>query len=89
MAAVLLILLIWVAIYACFYASALLTWNSSWSRGLMKGYLALLVLVQSYTRLISTTRRLANATAPSLALPAGCGAWRWWWHRNRCQRCCC
>ena len=55
-----LIPLIWIAIYACFYASALLAWNASWSWGLMAGYLGLLVLVQSYTWLICRTRRLAG-----------------------------
>ena len=62
-----LIPLIWIAIYACFYASALLAWNASWSWGLMAGYLGLLVLVQSYTWLICRTRRLANGTAVGLA----------------------
>jgi len=66
-----LIPLIWIAIYACFYASALLTWNASWSWGLMTGYLGLLVLVQSYTWLICTTRRLANGTVIGLA------GWLW------------
>jgi len=61
-----LIPLIWIAIYACFYASALLAWNASWSWGLMAGYLGLL-LVQSYTWLICRTRRLANGTAVGLA----------------------
>ena len=62
-----LIPLIWIAIYACFYASALLAWTASWSWGLMAGYLGLLVLVQSYTWLICRTRRLANGTAVGLA----------------------
>jgi translocator protein len=62
-----LIPLIWISIYACFYASALLAWNASWSWGLMAGYLGLLVLVQSYTWLICRTRRLANGTAVGLA----------------------
>jgi translocator protein len=66
-----LIPLIWIAIYACFYASALLAWNASWSWGLMAGYLGLLVLVQSYTWLICRTRRLANGTAVGLA------GWMW------------
>jgi tryptophan-rich sensory protein len=61
-----LIPLIWIAIYACFYASALLAWNASWSWGLMAGYLGLLVLVQSYTWLICRTRRLANGTVIGL-----------------------
>jgi len=62
-----LIPLIWISIYACLYASALLAWNASWSWGLMVGYLGLLLLVQSYTWLICTTRRLANGTAIGLA----------------------
>jgi benzodiazapine receptor len=66
-----LIPLIWIGIYACFYASALLAWNASWSWGLMAGYLGLLVLVQSYTWLICTTRRLANGTA------IGFAGWAW------------
>jgi benzodiazapine receptor len=66
-----LIPLIWIGIYACFYASALLAWNASWSWGLMAGYLGLLVLVQSYTWLICTTRRLANGTA------IGFAGWTW------------
>jgi tryptophan-rich sensory protein len=66
-----LIPLIWIAIYACFYASALLSWNDSWSWGLMAGYLVLLLLVQSYTWLICRSRRLANGTAVGLA------GWLW------------
>jgi tryptophan-rich sensory protein len=62
-----LIPLIWIAIYGCFYASALLAWNASWSFALMAGYLVLLVLVQSYTWLICRTRRLANGTLVGLA----------------------
>jgi benzodiazapine receptor len=62
-----LIPLIWISVYACFYASSLLAWNASWSWGLMAGYLGLLVLVQSYTLLICTTRRLSNSTAVGLA----------------------
>ena len=62
-----LIPLIWLAIYGCFYASALLVWNRTTSWGLMAGYLLLLVLVQSYTWLICRTRRLANGTAVGLA----------------------
>jgi tryptophan-rich sensory protein len=63
--------LIWLAIYGCFYASALLVWNRTNSWGLMAGYLLLLVLVQSYTWLICRTRRLANGTAVGLA------GWLW------------
>ena len=66
-----LIPLIWITIYACFYASALLAWNAHWSGGLMAGYLVLLVLVQSYTWLICRSRRLANGTAIGLA------GWLW------------
>ena len=62
-----LIPLIWIAIYACFYASALLAWNASRSWALMAGYLTLQLLVQSYTWLICRTRRLANGTAVGLA----------------------
>jgi len=58
---------IWIAIYACFYASALLAWNASWSGGLMAAYLGLLMLVQSYTWLICRSRRLAHGTAVALA----------------------
>jgi benzodiazapine receptor len=59
--------LIWIAIYACLYASALLAWNASGSWGLMAGYLGLLLLVQSYTWVICRSRRLANGTAIGLA----------------------
>ncbi|MFM8544123.1 MAG: tryptophan-rich sensory protein [Vulcanococcus sp.] len=63
--------LIWITIYACFYASALLAWNASGSLALLAGYLLLLVLVQSYTWLICRTRRLANGTA------VGFAGWMW------------
>jgi len=63
--------LIWITIYACFYASALLAWNASGSLELLAGYLLLLVLVQSYTWLICRTRRLANSTA------VGFAGWMW------------
>lgn len=66
-----LIPVIWIAIYACFYVSALMAWNASWSWSLMGGYLGLLVLVQSYTWLICGTRRLANGTVIGLA------GWMW------------
>jgi tryptophan-rich sensory protein len=66
-----LIPVIWVLIYGCFYASALLAWNRTASWALMGGYLLLLVLVQSYTWLICRTRRLANGTAVGLA------GWLW------------
>jgi len=63
--------LIWLLIYSCFYASALLLWNRAQSWGLMAGYLVLVLLVQSYTWLICRTRRLANGTAVGLA------GWLW------------
>ena len=66
-----LIPLIWIAIYVCFYASALLVWQASWNGWLMAAYLILLLLVQSYTWLICRTRRLANGTAIGLA------GWGW------------
>ena len=66
-----LIPLIWLAIYACFYTSALLSWNASRQGGLMAGYLGLLLLVQAYTWLICRTRRLANGTA------IGFAGWLW------------
>gem|GEM_PF-3730179 len=50
---------------------ALLAWNASWSFALMVGYLAPIVLVQSYTWLICTTQRLANGTA------VGFVGWLW------------
>jgi tryptophan-rich sensory protein len=66
-----LIPLIWIGIYACFYASALLGWTaiSSWS--LMLAYLVLLLLVQSYTWLICLTRQLRYGTA------VGFAGWLW------------
>jgi benzodiazapine receptor len=62
---------IWSLIYACFYASALLSWNATGGWGLMAGYLLLLLLVQSYTWLICRTRRLASGTA------IGFAGWVW------------
>jgi tryptophan-rich sensory protein len=63
---------IWAAIYACFYASALLSWNAVPARGaVMAGYLMLLVLVQSYTWLICRTRSLRNGTL------VGFAGWAW------------
>ena len=70
-----LIPLIWIGIYACFYASALLGWTASSSWSLMLAYLVLLLLVQSYTWLICLTRQLRYGTA--VALQAGCGGWGW------------
>ena len=66
-----LIPLIWLAIYACFYAAALLSWNASRSGWLMAGYLGLLLLVQSYTLVICRSRRLASGTVIGLA------GWLW------------
>lgn len=63
--------LIWSAIYACFYASALLAWNAGGGLGRMAGYLGLLVFVQSYTWVIGRTRRLASGTM------AGLAGWVW------------
>jgi len=63
--------LIWSAIYACFYASALLSWNAGGGPWRMAGYLVLLVLVQSYTWLIGRTRRVASGTV------AGFAGWVW------------
>lgn len=59
--------LIWCAIYACFYASALLCWKAGGGGAAMGGYLLLLVLVQSYTLVIVRSRRLASGTAVGLA----------------------
>ena len=63
--------LIWTAIYACLYASALLSWQASGRWPLMVGYLILLLLVQSYTLLICRTRRLSSGTA------VGFAGWLW------------
>jgi tryptophan-rich sensory protein len=63
--------LIWTAIYACFYASALLSWNAGGGWPLMAAYLLLLLLVQSYTLVICRTRRLASGTA------LGFAGWLW------------
>jgi len=66
-----LIPLIWLAIYICFYASAVLAWLASSNWALMGCYLGLLLLVQSYTWLICRTRSLAKGTAIGLA------GWLW------------
>jgi benzodiazapine receptor len=63
--------LIWISIYACFYLSALLSWNASRSLALMAAYLVLLLLVQSYTWVICRSRRLAYGTA------LGFSGWLW------------
>jgi translocator protein len=66
-----LIPLIWISIYACFWLSALLSWQARGSWSLMLGYLGLLLLVQSYTLVICRTRRLATGTW------IGFGGWLW------------
>ena len=66
-----LIPLIWIGIYACFYASALLSWAATSSWALMAAYLGLLLLVQSYTWLICKTRCLRNGTR------IGFAGWVW------------
>ena len=58
--------LIWLLIYLCFYAPALISWQASRSGGLMAGYLLLLVLVQSYTLVICRSRRLRFGTVIGL-----------------------
>ncbi|MCT0200548.1 tryptophan-rich sensory protein [Synechococcus sp. CS-1325] len=63
--------LIWLVIYGCFYASALLSWQAGSGWGAMAGYLLLLVLVQSYTWLICRTRSLTAGTA------IGFAGWVW------------
>ncbi|MEA5398606.1 tryptophan-rich sensory protein [Synechococcus sp. BA-124 BA4] len=62
---------IWLAIYICFYVSALLAWQASTSLVLMGGYLGLVLLVQSYTWLICRSRTLRNGTLIGLA------GWAW------------
>jgi tryptophan-rich sensory protein len=57
-----LIPVIWLVIYACFYGSALLSWNAAAQWTLLIGYLGLLVLVQSYTLVICRSRSLARGT---------------------------
>ena len=59
--------LIWISIYACFYAAALLSWQATGSWWLMLLFLALLVLVQSYTLVICRSRRLVYGTWIGLA----------------------
>jgi benzodiazapine receptor len=63
--------LIWIAIYACFYGSALLVWQASGSWTLMGAYLLLVILVQSYTLLICRSRSLRQGTA------IGFAGWVW------------
>jgi len=62
---------IWLVIYACFYGSALLSWNAAPESSLLLGYLALLVLVQSYTLVICRSRSLARGTL------IGFAGWVW------------
>ncbi|MEX0587875.1 MAG: tryptophan-rich sensory protein [Cyanobium sp.] len=66
-----LIPIIWLLIYACFYGSAWLSWQASWSWALMAAYLVQLLLVQSYTLLICRSRSLGNGTA------IGFAGWVW------------
>ncbi|MEB3321208.1 MAG: tryptophan-rich sensory protein [Synechococcaceae cyanobacterium] len=54
--------LIWLAIYACFYAAALLAWRAGGGWPAMAGLLVLLLLVQSYTWVICRSRRLESGT---------------------------
>jgi benzodiazapine receptor len=54
--------LIWLVIYSCFYASALISWNRTGRWDLMAAYLLLLLLVQSYVVVICRTRRIRNGT---------------------------
>jgi tryptophan-rich sensory protein len=62
---------IWLLIYACFAASAWLTWQASWSAPWMVAYLVQLVLVQSYTLAICRSRSLGAGTA------IGFAGWVW------------
>lgn len=57
-----LIPLIWISIYACFWASAVLSWRARGSWGQMLAFLGLVLLVQSYTLVICRTRSLAAGT---------------------------
>jgi tryptophan-rich sensory protein len=66
-----LIPVIWLVIYACFYASALLSWNAAAGWNVVMGYLALLVLLQSYTLVICRSRSLARGTL------IGFAGWVW------------
>ncbi len=59
--------LIWLLIHACFYLSALLSWNVRNSWNLVVAYVLLLVLVEGYTWLMCRTRRLAAGTVFCLA----------------------
>lgn len=63
--------LIWVTIYACFYASALVLWQKVRHPWILLGYLGLLVLVQSYTWVICRTRSLRSGTT------VGFAGWVW------------
>ena len=62
---------IWLAIYACFDASALLSWNAAAGWNVVMGYLALLVLEQSYTLVICRSRSLDRGTL------IGFAGWVW------------
>ena len=62
---------IWLAIYACFDASALLSWSAAAGWNVVMGYLALLVLEQSYTLVICRSRSLDRGTL------IGFAGWVW------------
>jgi tryptophan-rich sensory protein len=63
--------LIWLLIYGCFYASALLSWSASRSPLLLAGHAVLLLLVQAYTLVICRSRSLARGTVLAMA------GWAW------------
>ena len=54
--------LIWLAIYATLYLSALVTWEARRDWWLIGGYLVLLMLVEGYTWMMCRTRRLSTGT---------------------------
>lgn len=54
--------LIWLLIIACFYVSALASWQASRNWNLVLAYILLLVLVEGYTWMMCRTRRLSTGT---------------------------
>ncbi len=54
--------LIWLLIHACFYLSALLSWNARNSWNLVLAYVLLLIFAEGYTWLMCRTRQLAAGT---------------------------
>ena len=66
-----LIPVIWLLIYACFYLSAWLTWQASWSGLWMAAFLVQLVLVQGYMLVICRSRSLGRGTV------IGFAGWVW------------